>query len=69
MLFKRCDVCCDALDNVDGNTVYECSKEVKDKLGIEHICEECLDGTDDLVLTNQSTYSYIVEFKDENNGM
>lgn len=65
MTLTRCDVCCNALDNVDGNTVYECSKEVYDKLGIEHICEECLDGCDDLVLTNPAPYAYVIELKGE----
>ena len=67
MRLTRCDVCCNALDGVADDIVYDCSKEVYDKLGIEHICEECLDGCDDLVLTNPATYAYIVELLKENN--
>ena len=65
MLLTRCDVCCDVLDGIDYGVVYDCSKEVHDNLRIEHICEECLKGSDDLFLTNPAQYCYVVEFKGE----
>ena len=66
MLLKRCDVCCDVLDGIYDLVVYDCSKEVHDKLGIEHICDNCIEGCDDLVLTNNKPYAYVVEIKGDN---
>lgn len=63
MTLTRCDVCCDVLDGIDDGIVYDCSQEVHDKLGIEHICDNCIEGSDDLVLTNQATHAYVVEIK------
>ena len=66
MTLTRCDVCCDVLDGIDDGIVYECSKEVYDKTGIEHICFDCIHESDDLILANPSKYAYIVELKGEN---
>ena len=66
MILTRCDVCCDALDGIYDGVIYDCSKEVHDKLGIEHICEDCLASSDDLVLTNPAPYAYVVEIKGDN---
>ena len=66
MTLARCDVCCDVLDGIDSSVVYDCSSTVYNKLSIEHICEDCLASSDDLVLINPSQYSYVVEFKGEN---
>ena len=66
MTLTRCDVCCDVLDGIDDGIVYDCSKEVHDKLGIEHICDNCIEECDDLVLTNQAPYAYVVEIKGDN---
>ena len=66
MTLTRCDVCCDVLDGIDDGIVYDCSQEVNDKLGIEHICKDCLNGSDDLVLTNPATHAYVVEIKGDN---
>ena len=66
MTLARCDVCCDVLDGIDSGVVYDCSSTVYNKLSIEHICEDCLASSDDLVLTNPSQYSYVVEFKGDN---
>lgn len=66
MLLKRCDVCCDVFDGIGDGVVYDCSKEVHDKLGIKRICKDCLNGSDDLVLTNTATYAYVVEIKGDN---
>ena len=66
MTLTRCDVCCDILDGIDNGTIYDCSSTVYNKLGIEHICEDCLASSDNLVLNNPSKYAYVVEFKVEN---
>lgn len=66
MTLTRCDVCCDVLDGIDDGIVYDCSKEVNDKLGIKHICDNCIEGCDDLVLTNTAPYAYVVEIKGDN---
>ena len=59
MTLTRCDVCCDVLDGI----VYDCSQEVYRQTGIEHVCKDCLNGSDDLVLTNTAPYAYVVEIK------
>lgn len=66
MMLARCDVCCDVLDGIDDGIVYDCSQEVYRQTGIEHICYYCLASSDDLVLTNPSKYSYVVEIKGDN---
>lgn len=66
MTLTRCDVCCDVLDGIDDGVVYDCSKKANDKLGIEHICKDCLNESDDLVLTNTAPYAYVVEIKGDN---
>ncbi len=66
MTLTRCDVCCDVLDGIDDGIVYDCSQEVYRQTGIEHICKDCLNGSYDLVLTNPSKYSYVVEIKGDN---
>ena len=66
MTLTRCDICCDILDGIDNGTIYDCSSTVYNKLSIEHICEDCLASSDNLVLTNPSKYAYVVEFKVEN---
>ena len=65
MTLARCDVCCDVLDGIDDGIVYDCSQEVYNETGIEHICKDCLNGSDYLILTNPAKYSYVVEFKEE----
>ena len=65
MTLTRCDVCCDVLDGIDDGIVYYCSQEVYRQTGIEHICKDCLNGSDDLILTNPAKYAYVVEFKEE----
>ena len=50
MMLARCDECCNVLDGVDNGIVFECDKEVYDKYKLEHICEECLESSDELVL-------------------
>lgn len=47
------------------NVVYECSHDVYEKTGIEHICEDCLKSSDDLILISNGTYYNLVEFKKE----
>lgn len=66
MTLTRCDVCCDVLDGIDDGIVYDCSKKVYRQTGIEHICKDCLNGSDDLVLTNPAPYAYVVEIKGDN---
>lgn len=66
MTLTRCDVCCDVLDGIDDEVVYDCSQEVYRQTGIEHICKDCLNGSDDLVLTNTAPYAYVVEIKGDN---
>lgn len=66
MTLTRCDVCCDVLDGVDDGVVYDCSQEVYRQTRIEHICKDCLNGSDDLVLTNTAPYAYVVEIKGDN---
>lgn len=66
MTLTRCDVCCDVLDGIDDGIVYDCSYEVYEKTIIEHICEDCLASSDDLVLTNPAPYAYVVEIKGDN---
>ena len=66
MTLARCDVCCDVLDGIDDGIVYDCSQEVYRQTGIEHICKDCLNGSDDLVLTNPAPYAYVVEIKGDN---
>ncbi len=65
MTLARCDVCCDVLDGIDDGIVYDCSQEVYNETGIEHICKDCIHESDDLILTNNKPYSYFVEFKEE----
>ena len=66
MTLTRCDVCCDVSDGIDDGVIYDCSKEVCRQTGIEHICKDCLNGSDDLVLTNTAQYAYVVEIKGDN---
>ncbi len=66
MTLTRCDVCCDVSDGIDDGIVYDCSQEVYGQTGIEHICKDCLNGSDDLVLTNPTPYAYVVEIKGDN---
>lgn len=66
MLLTRCDVCCDVLNGIYDGVVYDCSQEVYRQTGIEHICKDCLNGCDDLVLTNTAPYAYVVEIKGDN---
>ena len=66
MTLTRCDVCCDVLDGIYDGVVYDCSQEVYRQTGIEHICKDCLNGSDDLVLTNTAPYAYVVEIKGDN---
>ena len=54
------------MDGIDDGIVYDCSQEVYRQTGIEHICKDCLNGSDDLVLTNPAPYAYVVEFKGDN---
>ena len=49
-MLARCDECCSVLDGVDDGTVFECDSEVYDKYKLEHICDECLESSDDLIL-------------------
>jgi hypothetical protein len=42
MTLLRCDECCSVLGGIDDGVVYECSEEVYQKNGIEHICKDCL---------------------------
>ena len=66
MTLTRCDVCCDVLDGIDDGVVYDCSQEVYIKTGIEHICKDCIHESDDLIITNNKPYSYVVEIKGDN---
>ena len=66
MTLTRCDICCDVLDGIYDGVVYDCNKEVYRQIGIEHICKDCLNGSDDLVLTNPAPYAYVVEIKGDN---
>ena len=66
MTLTRCDVCCDVLDGIDDGVVYDCSQEVYEKTGIEHICEDYIHESDDLIITNNKPYEYVVEFKGDN---
>ena len=66
MTLTRCDVCCDVLDGIDDGIVYDCSQEVYRQTGIEHICKDCIHESDDLILTNNKPYSYVVEIKGDN---
>ena len=50
MMLARCDECCKVLDGVDGGIVFECDKEVYNKYQLEHICDECLESSDELIL-------------------
>ena len=54
------------MDGIDDGIVYDCSQEVCRQTGIEHICKDCLNGSDDLVLTNLAPYAYVVEIKGDN---
>ena len=66
MMLARCDVCCDVLDGIDDGIVYDCSQKVYNETGIEHICKDCIHESDDLILTNNKPYSYVVEIKGDN---
>ena len=41
--------CCKVLDGVDGGIVFECDKEVYNKYQLEHICDECLESSDEYI--------------------
>lgn len=63
MLFARCDECCDILEDIDGGIVYECDYEVNEKYQLWHICDECLESSDDLVLYSDGVLE-LVKTKD-----
>ena len=65
MNLLRCDECCNVLDGIDDGVVYECTEEVYQKTGIEHICKGCLNSSDDLILISNGTYYNLVEFKNK----
>lgn len=65
MNLLRCDECCNVLDGIDDGVVYECSEEVYQKTSIEHICKDCLDSSDDLILISNGTYYNLVELKNK----
>jgi len=50
MIVYRCDECCDVLDSIDNGVVYECDSKVESKLGFEHLCEDCLENSEELYL-------------------
>jgi len=62
MNLLRCDECCNVLDGVDDGVVYECSEEVYKRTGIEHICDDCLDSSDELILIKKENHCILVEF-------
>ena len=62
MNLLRCDECCSVLGGIDGGVVYECSDEVYKKTLVEHICEDCLKSSDDLILISMGHYYNLVEF-------
>lgn len=63
MNLLRCDECCNILDGINDGVVYECSQEVHEKTGFEHICKDCLQSSDDLILISKGTYYNLVEFE------
>jgi len=63
MNLLRCDECCNVLDGIDDGIVYECSQEVYEKTGIEHICKDCLQSSDDLILISKGTCYNLVAFE------
>ena len=65
MNLLRCDECCNVLDGIDDGVVYECSEEVYQKTSIEHICKDCLDSSNDLILISNGTYYNLVELKNK----
>jgi len=62
MNLLRCDECCNVLDGVDDGVVYECSQEVYERTGIEHICDDCLNSSDELTLIKKGHHYSLVEF-------
>lgn len=50
MYFARCDDCCNVLEGIDDVEVFECSEEVKDRYGFEHMCEDCIASDDEIYL-------------------
>jgi len=63
MNLLRCDECCNVLDGIDDGVVYECSEEVYTMTNIEHICKDCLNSSDDLILVSKGNYYNLVHFK------
>ena len=65
MNLLRCDECCNVLDGIDDGVEYECSGGVYQKTSIEHICKDCLDSSDELILISNGTYYNLVELKNK----
>lgn len=62
MMIARCDECCNILDDIDGGIVFECDREVYKKYKLEHICDECLESSDELILYTNG-YVTLVKLK------
>ena len=68
MTVNICDICKESNSRIYGydsedDTIYEYNVEVQNKLGIEHICEFCLDNNKDLELQQNNNSTEFVKFK------
>jgi len=66
MNINRCDKCCDKLHGINGDEVYELSRDAKKflKREYEHLCEECMDEInmdDEKLFVSQEAFTATID--------